>query len=245
MGGFLVDKQKTIRILGIFLMLCVILAGCGTSDNEALTNIETSNEEQVEEPATEEPAAEEPAKEEPVKEEPAKAEPAKAEPAKVEPAKAEPAKVEPAKVEPAKAEPAKAEPAKAEPAAEEPATKEETSMNQMEISIEISAVDLAYKPEHLTVKKDQTVTLIFKNEGKIFHDWVIDKMPIKTAQTVTEHNDDGHHEHGEAYAVHVSADSGKQSQVTFIPTATGKYTFYCSIPGHKDAGMIGTIEIIN
>jgi uncharacterized cupredoxin-like copper-binding protein len=31
--------------------------------------------------------------------------------------------------------------------------------------------------------------------------------------------------------------------VAIKPTAPGSLEFYCSVPGHRDAGMVGTINI--
>jgi uncharacterized cupredoxin-like copper-binding protein len=39
------------------------------------------------------------------------------------------------------------------------------------------------------------------------------------------------------------ADQGKSAEGGFKISKPGKYTFYCSVPGHRQAGMVGTITV--
>src|SRR5262249_12855154 len=43
--------------------------------------------------------------------------------------------------------------------------------------------------------------------------------------------------------VHVAMPAGKPALALFKPAAPGTYTFYCGVPGHKDAGMQGTLIV--
>jgi uncharacterized cupredoxin-like copper-binding protein len=56
-------------------------------------------------------------------------------------------------------------------------------------------------------------------------------------------HDDGH-DHGNEFSVHVSAAAGNEGAVVFTATEAGEYEFYCSVPGHKEAGMIGTLKVV-
>jgi uncharacterized cupredoxin-like copper-binding protein len=38
----------------------------------------------------------------------------------------------------------------------------------------------------------------------------------------------------------VSANEGKSGTLTFTPSESGTFDFYCTIPGHRDLGMKGT-----
>lgn len=43
--------------------------------------------------------------------------------------------------------------------------------------------------------------------------------------------------------VHVSMPPGEPALALFTPTTPGTYTFYCAVPGHRAAGMVGTLVV--
>jgi heme/copper-type cytochrome/quinol oxidase subunit 2 len=47
----------------------------------------------------------------------------------------------------------------------------------------------------------------------------------------------------DAFDVHVPMAGGTDSLALFRPNTPGTYTFYCSIPGHTEAGMKGTLIV--
>jgi hypothetical protein len=47
----------------------------------------------------------------------------------------------------------------------------------------------------------------------------------------------------DALAIHVPLPPGSTTFVALKPTAGGTIPFYCGVPGHKDAGMVGTITV--
>ena len=85
-------------------------------------------------------------------------------------------------------------------------------------TLEISAVDLGFQPTSLKVDKPGRYTISLKNDGAIPHD-------------IT--SPDG---------TKITANS-KETKSTEIEVPASGLSFICSVPGHSDAGMKGTISV--
>lgn len=73
------------------------------------------------------------------------------------------------------------------------------------------------------------------------------ELRAKTGEVVAlrlENNDAiGHYFDIDELNVHVAMPSGKPAIAIFKPTTPGTYTFYCRVPGHREAGMVGTLIV--
>ena len=85
--------------------------------------------------------------------------------------------------------------------------------------IAIDAAISGFTPSEVEATEG-TVTLEITNVDAFDHDFVIDELDVK--QTLP---------------------AGKTTTLTFDATP-GTYTFYCSIPGHREAGMEGTLTVV-
>jgi len=116
--------------------------------------------------------------------------------------------------------------------------------SQPAVEFILDASDFAYSVPSLTVKAGETVKLTLNNVGALEHDFVIEKIDVKT-KVVKDSGSDEHHAHGvEAnYDLHVSAQVGETSVIQFTVAEPGTYQFFCSVPGHKEAGMVGELIV--
>lgn len=91
-------------------------------------------------------------------------------------------------------------------------------------TVNIKTTDaLKFDPATVTVKKGTPVHLTLANGSVLEHDWVVDNLDGKKIQVHT------------APKTNATAD--------FTPAAAGTHQFYCSIPGHREAGMTGTLIV--
>ncbi len=81
-----------------------------------------------------------------------------------------------------------------------------------------------FDPPTLTAKVGEQINIVLDNKGVLEHNLVIDE-----------------------FSLHLGPVTGgnKSAPGTFTPTAAGTYVYYCDVPGHKDAGMTGTLTITN
>ena len=88
----------------------------------------------------------------------------------------------------------------------------------------IQATDtLKWQPNTITVTPGEKVTLQVKNSGNTAHAFYSPALGVTTATPVP---------------------TGKTTPVTFTaPSKAGTYQFWCNIPGHAEAGMVGEVVV--
>jgi uncharacterized cupredoxin-like copper-binding protein len=117
---------------------------------------------------------------------------------------------------------------------------------QPETELTVEMKDFAYTPSSLTVPAGQPITLTVKNTGNVEHDFVIEKINA-TTKVLEDNGSNAHHAHGEqaGYDVHVSARPGEASILQLTVSEPGTYEVFCSVEGHKEAGMIGQLNVLD
>lgn len=99
---------------------------------------------------------------------------------------------------------------------------------------------MRFTPDTLTVRRGETVRLVFRNEGKQLHEFV-----LGTQKELEEHAalmvKFPNMEHDEPYMIHVPA--GKTGEIVWTFNRAGVFDFACLIPGHHQAGMVGKVSV--
>jgi uncharacterized cupredoxin-like copper-binding protein len=73
----------------------------------------------------------------------------------------------------------------------------------------------------LHVKKGDIINVTLINNGMQPHDFTLDGYNVKTKVL----------------------NSGQSGSIVFTADKTGTFTYYCSVPGHKDLGMVGQFVV--
>lgn len=108
--------------------------------------------------------------------------------------------------------------------------------------ITIEANEFKFQPATIEVSKDRPVKLTMRNKGTVEHDWAIMKIPM---MGMKESGAVSHDTSGSAGKpeLHMSAMTGQVAEVEFTPTQAGTYQIVCTVAGHKEAGMVGTLIV--
>ena len=85
--------------------------------------------------------------------------------------------------------------------------------------IAVSASSFAFDPDSITIGADEDVTIVLTAED-ILHDFTVEDA-------------DGH----------VAAAAGDTASGGIRIDEPGTYTYYCSVTGHREAGMEGTLVV--
>jgi magnesium-transporting ATPase (P-type) len=107
--------------------------------------------------------------------------------------------------------------------------------------LKITTSQLEYTPEVLVVEVDRPVRLTFVNDSALTHDFSV--IDIEVVQPDTVEDDHTHEMDGAMPDLHMAASAGQTATLEFTPTQAGTYEFYCTVEGHKDAGMVGTLIV--
>ncbi|MEX2238800.1 MAG: cupredoxin domain-containing protein [Dehalococcoidia bacterium] len=135
---------------------------------------------------------------------------------------------------------------------------EEHGGDASELTVSTSEGDgLSFQPAVLEATAGSRVSLTLDNgEGSTLHDWTIEEItledvsvegaghePTQAEATQAEHGGATEEEREGEYDLHVAAEAGESAVLSFTPTEAGSYTFYCTVDGHREAGMEGTLTV--
>jgi len=99
---------------------------------------------------------------------------------------------------------------------------------------------MRFSPDTITVKQGETVKFVVKNSGKIMHEFVLGTMSELKEHSALMQKFPGM-EHAEPYMAHVAP--GKTETIAWQFTKAGNFNFGCLLPGHFEAGMVGTVAV--
>jgi uncharacterized cupredoxin-like copper-binding protein len=114
-------------------------------------------------------------------------------------------------------------------------------------AVTLIATDIAYDIEQIDVSAGQTVELTLDNQGVLEHDFTIVEIPLADEVTTIEEAGEMEAHDAEHAAeendVHIAAPTADQGTIAFTPAAPGEYVYYCTVSGHREAGMEGVLIV--
>jgi uncharacterized cupredoxin-like copper-binding protein len=109
-------------------------------------------------------------------------------------------------------------------------------------TVTLNAADFSFSPASIDVVAGQPVKIVVHNTSAQVHDFTIEAIPLNGMAQGAGDSAEHMHMAGDS-AVHVAAAAGATSTIEFTPSQSGTYEFECTVAGHKDAGMVGTLTV--
>lgn len=117
-----------------------------------------------------------------------------------------------------------------------------TNAGKIAQTVEITVNGMSFEPALIQLKVGETSRIVLKNKDSLVHDLTIEGFKGKA--TVIQ--DTGGHSGGHGHSgdqTHISAGAGKSASMDLLPQAAGIYEVYCTVPGHREAGMVAKLEV--
>jgi len=86
--------------------------------------------------------------------------------------------------------------------------------------ISLEAQDIKWSSTSISAAQGQPVEVTVANTGALEHNFSVDE-----------------------FSVNQNVAIGATETVSFTPNSSGTFEFYCNTPGHKEAGMVGTLTV--
>ena len=116
-------------------------------------------------------------------------------------------------------------------------------------AVSVEATGMHYQPASIVVIVGQPVELTFKNSDSVDHDFSVMEIPLvsgtmqESSSPMPTHDMSGMARMSGTPALHVAAAMGTTGKLQFTASKPGTYEFYCTVAGHKEAGMVGTLVV--
>ena len=101
-----------------------------------------------------------------------------------------------------------------------PPTDDTTGGAMAGTEVTVQLVDIAFNPNEFTIPANTDVRVVLPNNGAAPHTFTIDELGIDSGEV----------------------PGGGTGEVT-INAPAGTYEYYCRVPGHRPAGMVGTLTV--
>lgn len=105
--------------------------------------------------------------------------------------------------------------------------------------LSMRAFEWGFEPEAIALRQGEEVRIVLRNEGEVLHDLKIEEA---LAADAIESRSAGPFDADEG-ELFVGVDAGEEGTLAFVPRQAGTFVFWCTIRGHRELGMEGTLTV--
>jgi uncharacterized cupredoxin-like copper-binding protein len=110
-------------------------------------------------------------------------------------------------------------------------------------AIDVAASGMRFEPSSLEITAGQPVRLTLTNNDALEHDFSLMEFPVEGRVKTDGHAGHEVEEGAEEPDLHVGAAANGSGTIEFTPSQPGTYEFFCTVAGHKEAGMVGSLVV--
>ena len=112
-------------------------------------------------------------------------------------------------------------------------------------TVAITVGDTSFTPDHLQVKKGETVRFVVTNTSSIDHDFTLGDTATQTAhrKEMMDAMAAGHEPHQHNGGNAITVKPGTTLKLGWRFTKAGTFEYDCNIPGHFESGMHGNVVV--
>ena len=107
-----------------------------------------------------------------------------------------------------------------QPEQQENITETPQMMETSVVEVDVAGTEFSFDPSSVVVRKGDTVKITLKNVGNIPHNLNV-----------------------EGYGSTRTISPGEQDTLEFVADKGGSFVFYCTLPGHRERGMVGELLV--
>lgn len=110
----------------------------------------------------------------------------------------------------------------------------------VQVTMGEAAGKMIYVPERVEVKKGEQIRFVLRNNGELDHEFILGTIAenLKHGEAMKT-NPGMEHDHGNGKQL----APRKSGELVWKFTKAGEFEYSCLIPGHREAGMVGTIVV--
>ena len=99
---------------------------------------------------------------------------------------------------------------------------------------------MMFVPDRVEVKRGEQIRFVLENVGELDHEFILatTKENVKHAEEMKKHPE---MEHDDPNAKRLKPK--KKAEILWRFTKSGQFEYGCLIPGHREAGMTGTVVV--
>jgi len=108
----------------------------------------------------------------------------------------------------------------------------------------VTTSDFQFSPDSWTVPAGEEISIDITNEGSVLHEWVL-MQPGVSIESEADLPETEEELLADFVYVEDEVEAGATKTLTFTAPAAGTYQIICAIETHFDAGMEGSLTVVD